>query len=309
MDPITHTMAGAAMARAGLDRRTPLATATLMLAANAPDIDILMMAAGNYPALAFRRGWTHGPLAIALLPFFVAAAMILWDRRVRRRREPAAPPVDERALLLLAVVGVVSHPLLDWLNTYGIRLLMPFSGRWFNGDAVFIIDPWVWLLLGAALFLPRRTARHVRVLGAVAVAYILAMVVLSRAAEAVGRSAASAEGITEVEEVLFQPALADPFSGQLIVVTPDAYHVGRFGWFAKPWAALADTVPRGPWADDVVIRAQQDAGARDFLTWARLPYAAIDTAGGRTAVIFRDIRFRDSVTGGGLEGIRVEVAP
>lgn len=309
MDPITHTMAGAAMARAGLDRRTPLATATLVLAANAPDLDVFMMFAGSYPTLAFRRGWTHGPLAIALLPFFVAAAMILWDRRVRRRREPAARPVDERALLLLAGIGVLSHPLLDWLNTYGIRLLMPFSGRWFHGDAVFIVDPWLWLLLGAALFLPRRTVRRVRILGGVAVAYILAMVVLSRASESVGRTAAAAEGIVGIAEVLFQPALADPFSGQLIVVTPDAYHLGRFGWFGKPWASFGDTVPRGPWADDVVIRAQQDAGARDFLTWARLPYAAIDTAGGRTAVIFRDIRFRDSVTGGGLEGIRVEVAP
>ena len=38
--------------------------------------------------------------------------------------------------------------MLDWLNTYGVRLLMPFDGRWFYGDALFIVDPWVWLLLG-----------------------------------------------------------------------------------------------------------------------------------------------------------------
>ena len=36
------------MARAGLDERTPLAAATLMLAANAPDIDIFIMFAGQY---------------------------------------------------------------------------------------------------------------------------------------------------------------------------------------------------------------------------------------------------------------------
>src|SRR5690606_41039625 len=39
------------------------------------------------------------------------------------------------------------------MNTYGIRLLMPFDRRWFYGDALFIIDPWVWLLLGATVFL------------------------------------------------------------------------------------------------------------------------------------------------------------
>ena len=46
---------------------------------------------------------------------------------------------------------MLTHPVLDWLNNYGIRLLMPFSPRWFYGDAVFIIDPWLWLALGGAL--------------------------------------------------------------------------------------------------------------------------------------------------------------
>ena len=70
---------------------------------------------------------------------------------VRRRRRPAAPPARVGPVLALSVIGVSSHPALDWLNTYGVRLLMPFSGRWFYGDAVFIVDPWLWLLLAAAV--------------------------------------------------------------------------------------------------------------------------------------------------------------
>ena len=46
---------------------------------------------------------------------------------------------------------MASHPLLDWLNTYGMRFLMPFDGRWFYGDALFIMDPLVWLLTGVAV--------------------------------------------------------------------------------------------------------------------------------------------------------------
>jgi inner membrane protein len=53
----------------------------------------------------------------------------------------------------LAALAVLSHPALDWLNSYGIRLLMPFSGRWFYGDAAFIVDPWMWVLPGAAVAL------------------------------------------------------------------------------------------------------------------------------------------------------------
>jgi inner membrane protein len=45
------------------------------------------------------------------------------------------------------------------LNTYGIRLLMPFSGEWFYGDALFIVDPWVWLLAGAAVVLAHTRSR------------------------------------------------------------------------------------------------------------------------------------------------------
>mgnify|MGYP001138101372 CR=1 FL=1 len=154
MDPITHTMTGATLAASGLRRATPLAAGTLMLAANAPDIDVLIYLIGNeYDGLAFRRGWTHGPLALVALPFAVLGVALAWDRWVRRRRDPRAAPARAGPLLALATLGVLTHPVLDWLNNYGIRLLMPFSQRWFYGDAVFIIDPWLWLALGGALFL------------------------------------------------------------------------------------------------------------------------------------------------------------
>jgi inner membrane protein len=53
----------------------------------------------------------------------------------------------------LSLLGVLSHPFLDWLNNYGVRLLMPFSDRWFYGDTLFIVDPWLWLILGGAVAL------------------------------------------------------------------------------------------------------------------------------------------------------------
>ena len=30
---------------------------------------------------------------------------------------------------------------------------MPFSDRWFYGDTLFIVDPWLWLILGGAVML------------------------------------------------------------------------------------------------------------------------------------------------------------
>src|SRR5690554_4698733 len=152
MDPIAHSFTGAALAAAGLRRATPLATAALIIGANAPDVDVVANFAGTYSALALRRGWTHGLLALALLPFIVTGTLLLWDRW-QRGRTPQREPARAGPLLGVAAIGVISHPVLDWLNNYGLRWLMPFDDRWFYGDALFIIDPWVWLVLGGVTFL------------------------------------------------------------------------------------------------------------------------------------------------------------
>ncbi len=153
MDPVAHTLAGSTLAAAGLRRVTPLATAALIIGANVPDVDVLAYLAGADAALAHRRGWTHGVLAMVLWPLLVAAALLAFDSAVRGRRDSSAPRARAGPLILVAAIGVATHPLLDWLNNYGLRWLMPFDGTWYYGDALFIIDPWMWLLLGGASFL------------------------------------------------------------------------------------------------------------------------------------------------------------
>lgn len=153
MDPITHTCLGAGLSAAGPRRRWALATPTLILAANAPDLDVGAMLLGPYAGLALRRGLTHGVLALLVLPFLVTGVILAWDRWIRLRRRPQSPPARPGVILGLAAVGTATHPVLDWLNTYGMRWLMPFDGRWSYGDAVFIVDPWLWLLLAGPVFL------------------------------------------------------------------------------------------------------------------------------------------------------------
>ncbi len=160
MDPIAHTLFGATMAEAGLKRKTALATATLIIGANIPDVDALAMFVSNDYALLVRRGWTHGILALLIWPFLLTGMMLGIDRLIEKRllrkgKKREGPPMRPLVLLGIASLGVLSHPLLDWLNTYGVRLLMPFDDTWFYGDTLFIIDPWFWLLAGAGVVLAR----------------------------------------------------------------------------------------------------------------------------------------------------------
>ena len=163
MDPIAHTLFGAAVAQTGLGRRSAYATAALVIGANLPDIDGVAMFLGGDTALYWRRGWTHGILALVLLPLLLTAILIAWGRAFGR------PPPRPRVLLGLSYLAVWSHPSLDWLNTYGLRWLMPFDGTWFYGDTLYVVDPWFWLILAGAAFLFR--SRHLWSLAAWALSF------------------------------------------------------------------------------------------------------------------------------------------
>jgi len=162
MDNLTHSLVGALLGQMGLKRRTGLAMPTLIIAANIPDIDATCTIWGMQ-SLAMRRGITHGPIALLVLPLILAGAMVGWDRWQKRRgkRPSGRLPVRFGWLLVLAYIGCLSHPALDWLNNYGIRLLEPFSHQWFYGDTLFIIDLWIWiaLILAVGLSLRRERAR------------------------------------------------------------------------------------------------------------------------------------------------------
>lgn len=170
MDPVAHTLFGATLAEAGLKEKSAMATAALLLGANAPDVDAVTMFMGADLSLWFRRGWTHGLPALLLWPFVITGVLMGIDRLRRKRANGSSPNrMDGRPdsagqlragpLLAISFVGVWSHPVLDWLNTYGIRLLMPLDGRWFYGDTLFVIDPWMWLLMAAAVVLARSNSK------------------------------------------------------------------------------------------------------------------------------------------------------
>lgn len=150
MDPVTHTLAGAALGRAGLARATPLAMTALVVGANIPDVDILASFGGPDLSLGFRRGWTHGPIGLLVLPLLLVGLLWIWRRFTATSDDP---PIHYGRLAAMAYLATLTHPVLDWLNTYGMRFLMPFSGTWYYGDAVFIVDPWIWLMLACPVML------------------------------------------------------------------------------------------------------------------------------------------------------------
>ncbi len=299
MDNLTHTLVGATLAETGLGRRSGLATATLLVAANLPDVDgILYWVARPDSAYGFRRGWTHGLLAVAVWPFVLTAAVLAWDRWVRRRRHPEAGPVVPRALLALAFLGVATHPLLDWFNTYGMRWLMPFSDRWSYGDVWFIVDPWVWLALGSGWWLSRRARRRAaprpgraaRRALAVTALYAVAMGLSGVAARAVVREALLARHLTPLR-VMAGPEGITPFVRPFVADVGPGYVVGTVDWLRRPVYEAADTlVTKGDGAPEVAEAERTAAGAA-FVRWARFPFFRVERTATGTLVHIVDARY------------------
>lgn len=278
MDNLTHSLVGALIGQAGLKRKTGLAMPALIVGANLPDIDAACFFwLDGVQHLGFRRGITHGPIAWVLLPLILAGVLWWFDRwqASRGRRPEGRLPVHFGWLYALSFIACLSHPALDWLNSYGIRLLEPFSSRWFYGDTLFIIDVWLWALMGFATWFSLRRERLGRnwrmpAQAALAAAFFYA---------------AANHGVTRWVELAqtAQPAIASPqlfafWEREVIVPAgPDRWRID-----GKP---VGDCV-LGP----VRATANGDAQLAAFLFWSRAPFAERALDG---SVVIRDARFYD----------------
>jgi len=154
LEPLTHFLTGACIARAGLNRKTALATATVTLAAEAPDIDVLGNLKGPVFGFAHHRGFTHSFLGLVFVSAMVVGVVYLWWRlRGRKIKDPNLPP-RWGLLFGFAYLAGLTHIMLDFTNHYGVRPFWPFLEKWYSWDIVFIVEPIILLLLVAGLLLP-----------------------------------------------------------------------------------------------------------------------------------------------------------
>src|SRR5215470_10648263 len=151
MENLTHTLLGLSMAKAGLERVTPLGTTTLVISSNLPDIDTVMSLGGPVSGLEHHRGFTHSFMGLAALAVALTLLLLYLDRKFRLRRDHRRRPLRPMRILGLAYLGGAAHLFMDFTNNYGVRPLLPFSSRWFYGDLIFVADPWIWLILGSAV--------------------------------------------------------------------------------------------------------------------------------------------------------------
>jgi inner membrane protein len=276
MDNVCHTLVGVAVARTGFHRKTALATSTAVIAANLADIDVLVFAT-DVPSVAFRRGITHGLPAQVLLPI-ACAGFMWWLGRRRTGKDRAAR--------------------FDYLNSYGIRLLSPMSPRWFYGDAVFIVDVWLWIVLGAGtLFAGKSRPRYAVVALTIASLYIAGMLLSARAARAIVQDAWMARTGEAPRALMVGPVPLNPFRRTIILDAGDRYYEGVFRWMPTQIAFAETATPKNESRPEIA-RASEDRRVHGILIWARFPVWDTREVPEGLEVSVRDMRFRALGRGG-----------
>jgi inner membrane protein len=290
MDNVCHTLVGAALAESGLKRRTALGSATLMIAANFPDVDVIAVPLGH--SLGFRRGITHGVPAMVLLPVVLTLAVLAWHRWRGRGGAP-----DARWLLVLSAIGIATHPFLDWMNTYGMRWLMPLRPTWWYADTLFIVDPWIWLAAGLGVWWSRRLASRqhatattpARTSLVLVGAYIAAMGGVTAAARDGVRDALNSRGIM-ADTVVVDPVLANPVRRRVIYHWEGAYHLASYDVLARELSAPWFAIPLNE-AHPAVPAANRTPQGREYHSWTRLPYYVIEETRDTAWVTIADARY------------------
>ena len=151
MDNITHSLFGAALAELAqpatlTPRQRRVFITAGVAAANLPDLDLVYTWITPPPLgyLLHHRGHTHTVAGLAALAVALALAFRAWPAaRESLRNWPGR-------LWGLIAINLAGHVSLDAFNSYGVHPFYPFDAHWYYGDAVFIFEPLIWVLLGTA---------------------------------------------------------------------------------------------------------------------------------------------------------------
>jgi inner membrane protein len=296
------------MGRAGLNRKTALATLTLTLAAEAPDLDVLARIRGPAFAFAHHRGFTHSFVGVPLDAIVVVGFVyLLWRLTGRKTKDSSLPRWG--ILFLYACLAGLSHILLDFTNNYGVRPFWPFSEKWYSWDIVFIVEPVMLALLILGLVIPalsalidneiggRRRGSRGRVAATLALVGIVLMWGLRDYEHRRAINALEARTYQNVDplRVSAYPDWIDPFHWYGVVETPAFFALA-------PVNSLEPEVdPEGrlevrykPEETPVTLAAKKSYMGRAYLDWAQYPTTeteALQPPQEGYIVRFQDLRY------------------
>lgn len=275
MDNLTHTLSGLVTARLYPANRLPMRTRYIAgaLAANAPDLDILLAPISSQLYLIHHRGETH---SLLLLPLWAWLLSWIFSRLFNSSR-------NWRDFYGLTAVALLVHSMGDWITGYGTQLFAPLTKQTYSLGTTFIIDPVLTLILlagFAASLLIRHSAGPARIAALATMVWIGTQFYWKQQALAAGNAYARSQG-WEQFSVNAEPRPLAPFNWTVLIEEGDRYHYAHIklnartlqtapadaNWLSRALAAF-QPASMADWQSNPKFGQGLDNGlARDI--WAR----------------------------------------
>lgn len=300
MDPLTHGLAALVLQRGFFPRALWRPVLVIVFAGVIADADSFSASFGPSAYLHWNRTATHSIAFILVL----SLAAILFSHTLRENKR--APLWTGFSWTAVAAVSLL-HVLMDVLQADSVVPLWPFSARRFSLDLAPVIDPWLLIILAAAILFPELVrlvsdeigSRAKRPRGRNGAAAGLAFAVIYFAIRALlhGNAAASLEARTVTGEmprrVAAFPDSASPFLWHSIVETESALHLStlRSMGGAVTYSSGITTL-RKPEPSLILAVAQSSPAAVTFLKTARFPKAIVQKETEGYSVEIQDLKDR-----------------
>jgi inner membrane protein len=271
MDPVTHALTGAAINQLGFKRKASLAV--LLISSLAPDLDYVTRFWGADVFLRYHRGITHGVAALFVVPIIIA---IIFGHKN-----------GFFYYFFISLLGYGTHLFMDLTTQYGTRIMSPLDWEPYSLDLTFIIDPYIILGLLACVILGWRNKKRAPVIAAVTLALMVSYFGLRHYLHDEARDFLKTK--LDANTYKMCPLPNDFLRWWFVARSGDEFMIGFADLFTQR-VCVQDRYKINP-GDPFIKRSEELSAVKNFLYFARYPFAEVRKEGDRTVVIWRELSF------------------
>lgn len=277
MDPVTHGLVGMMLGIMGggtLSLTNSVMTASIV-GSILPDLDIVFQMRGDYAYLKQHRGFSHSlpcaVLASGVVTFFLGFIY---------------PGEQFSTLFWGSLLGFLSHLFLDLLNSYGVKILWPFSRKKYTWNLLPLFDPILVLLCVISLFFLRKGVNEYSLL-AVIFFYLLLRRMMRFWAKSIVR--ARLQRKNELVRVNILPSGISLFQWDFIAVLPGKNIVGTINLCHRKYQIFQHLYQEGDEFKGLLAKTILGQVFHEFTPFCHINY---EKKGGKLVCHFIDLRYR-----------------
>lgn len=272
MDPITHALTGITIKNLGFKKKA--AFGIVLFASIAPDFDYITRLWGTDIFLRYHRGITHG--IPAMIAVSILIALIFGLRK------------GFFYYFFLSLLGYGFHIFLDLTNQYGTRIMSPLDWQPYSLDLTFIIDPYISIGLLVSVVIASINKKKAQAVAGIAI--ILIGVYIGGRYYLHGKTEDFLRTRLDDSVCKLCPLPNDFLRWWFVARSKDEIKVGFADLFTKR-TCIQETYPTGVKEPEIVERSKEDRVVKNFLYFAKYPYAEVKKQDGQTVVIWKELAF------------------